>query len=56
MNNKQNEKPTCIYERGVWSEKCFSLATMGKFGKEDGQLQEPLQVLYKMSQIRGNTS
>ena len=48
LNIKQNEKSTCIYERGVWSEKLNSFATMGKFGKEDGQLQEPLQVHYKM--------
>ena len=34
MNIKQNEKPTCIYERGVRSEKCFSLVTMGKLEKK----------------------
>ena len=49
MNIKQNEKSTYIYERGVRSEKCFSLATMGKFRKEDGRLQESLKVFLKMS-------
>ena len=48
MNIKQNEKSTCIYERGVWSEKYISIVTMGKIRKEDGQLQEPSQVHYKM--------
>ena len=31
---KQNEKSTCMYQRGVWSGKYISFATVGKFGKE----------------------
>ena len=46
---KQNEKSTCLHERGVWSEKYISVVTVGKIRKEDGRLQEPSKVLYKVS-------
>ena len=47
-NIKQNEKSTCIYKRGVLSEKYISFATVGKFGKEDGRLWEPSKIYHKM--------
>ena len=49
MNIKQEEKSTFLYETGVWPEKCFHLAAMGKIRKENGQLQEPPQIYNQMS-------
>ena len=37
-----------IYERGVWSEKYISFATVGKIRKEDGRLQESPKVYHLM--------
>ena len=48
MKIKQNEKSTFIYKAGVWSGKYISFATMGKIGKEDGQLQKPPEIYNQM--------
>ena len=49
---KRNEKPTFIYERGVWSEKYISFATVGKLEKKMANYRNHLRFTINALEMR----